>query len=102
MGSSLSENAISESGPDLPAARRRSAASRRGESACGARSPRRFAGRTRAGARSMPVAAPREPARGKLEARDDRIGLERIAGGKPRPDEVLGDGRPAVVEVALA
>src|SRR5258708_18836060 len=41
-------------------------------------------------------------ARGTLEARDDRIGFDRVAGGEPRPDEVPGGGRPAVVEVALA
>src|SRR5258705_280923 len=41
-------------------------------------------------------------ARGVLEALDDRVRLDRVAGGEARPDEFPGCGRPAVVEVALA
>src|SRR5712692_6612672 len=42
-----------------------------------------------------------QPARGALEARDDRIGPRRVAGGEPCADE-LPARRVAVVEVALA
>src|SRR5258706_23302 len=41
-------------------------------------------------------------ARGVLEALDDRVRLDRVAGGEARPDEFPGRGRPAVVAVGLA
>jgi len=48
-----------QTGPGLPSVRRRFAATRRGESACGARTPWRFAGRIRAAAPSAPGTRPR-------------------------------------------
>src|SRR5437763_15579277 len=43
-----------------------------------------------------------QPAPGALEAREDRIGLDRVAGAEPRPDEALGIRYPAVVVETLA